>query len=292
VDSQREIDFAVATTLAERRRIINQCQLPRVVETSRGGVAGSKLKALLGHLFGLSLSGVAFPSEATLATAMCCSVATVQRSIRALESLNYLVAERRRNPQGLSSNRYVIVWSDLSLTCEAPAPSPAIEAPPPEYQSVMVTDQSVMVTDQSVMVTDQSVMVTPPKRHHDALPDLPKEPEDRKTPARARVEPADIETPPEIDTPEGRAALTEWLDYKRSRRESYADPRYVERLLRGFVDRHGAQAAARFSEAVAHSIGNNYAGCYEPRSRDSPGRKSRCIAYDPHAAKDPRHGQF
>ena len=66
--------------------------------------------------------------------------------------------------------------------------------------------------------------------------------------------------PPELDTPECRAAWGEWVDHKRSKGKGYKSKKSQEAMLK----QKAKLGAARFCEAVQFSIGCNYDGIYEP----------------------------
>jgi len=74
-----------------------------------------------------------------------------------------------------------------------------------------------------------------------------------------------VEFPPILDTPECRDALSEWLQYKRTKKQAYKVPKSVNTLLQRFI--HSGPAA--FVVAVAFSIGQNYDGLYEDKQYDS-----------------------
>jgi uncharacterized ParB-like nuclease family protein len=79
--------------------------------------------------------------------------------------------------------------------------------------------------------------------------------------SRAHVIATDVTLPPAIDTPDGRAALDEWLIHKRKRGEGYKDAGQVEKQLKRFE----SFTAAEFRQAVDYSIGQNYAGLFEEK---------------------------
>ena len=81
-----------------------------------------------------------------------------------------------------------------------------------------------------------------------------------------------VEFPHGWDLPEVRAALADWLAYKRQRRESYKDPpKQLGLLLRQFqTDGCGPECVR---DAVNHSMANNYQGCFVPRTRSGPAAK-------------------
>ncbi|KKM99277.1 hypothetical protein LCGC14_1149520 [marine sediment metagenome] len=85
----------------------------------------------------------------------------------------------------------------------------------------------------------------------------------------------DVKFPPDMDTPEVRTAVDDWLAHKRRRREGYKTPGEVERLLKT----HKAVGPAGFVAAVDSSIGNGYKGVCPPtggndgRPGNGPGRQ-------------------
>lgn len=72
----------------------------------------------------------------------------------------------------------------------------------------------------------------------------------------------DIKLPPNLDTETGRAAMAEWLDYKRERRESYKNTRGLTALFGLFKDLTDRD----FQQAIQASIASNYAGVFPPRA--------------------------
>lgn len=72
----------------------------------------------------------------------------------------------------------------------------------------------------------------------------------------------DIKLPPHLDTATGRAALAEWLDYKRERKESYKNTRGLSALFGLFKDLTDRD----FQQAIQASIASNYAGVFPPRA--------------------------
>ncbi len=63
---------------------------------------------------------------------------------------------------------------------------------------------------------------------------------------------------PHMDTTEVRTSMDEWLAHKRSRGQGYTTTAALEKLLAKF------DTPLAFTEAVNHSIANNYAGMFAP----------------------------
>ena len=63
-----------------------------------------------------------------------------------------------------------------------------------------------------------------------------------------------------MDTPEVRAALADWMEYKRKRGQAYKDP--AGQLSRLLKKPEYSGEPETFCAAVDHSIASNYAGCY------------------------------
>jgi hypothetical protein len=82
----------------------------------------------------------------------------------------------------------------------------------------------------------------------------------REKPKRQQILAADVPVPSELDTPEVRQAITDWLEYKTARGARYADASYFGRKVSEYA-RAGPDA---FVAAVNSSIGNNYNGLYPP----------------------------
>jgi len=79
----------------------------------------------------------------------------------------------------------------------------------------------------------------------------------RKEKKRKPAEPVTVDSltiPEAINTPEARAALAEWLDYKRSRREGYKKAGHLNGLLKDYTD------PAALCRDIRHSIGSGYKG--------------------------------
>lgn len=102
-----------------------------------------------------------------------------------------------------------------------------------------------------------------------------------KPPRKPPVTSADVPVPSSIDTPEVRAAIDEWLAYKRTNGETYKNPTYLGHKVAEFAN----DQPAMFVAAVRNSIGNNYSGIVRPNKND----KQRTLidagtraGYDPH----------
>jgi hypothetical protein len=74
-----------------------------------------------------------------------------------------------------------------------------------------------------------------------------------------------VKVPSELDTPEVKRSLCDWLEYKSKRGESYKDPSFIERKLAEFVN----LGPASFVAAVNASIGSNYAGLFPARGNQN-----------------------
>jgi hypothetical protein len=72
--------------------------------------------------------------------------------------------------------------------------------------------------------------------------------------SRSHVIASDVTMPPNLDSPECRKALDEWLIYKRSRNNAYKDAKGVEKLLRQWTEAKPAE----FIAAVEYSQGQRY----------------------------------
>jgi hypothetical protein len=73
----------------------------------------------------------------------------------------------------------------------------------------------------------------------------------------APAEPVTVESltvPDSINTPDALEALSDWLDYKRSRREGYKKAGHLNGLLKTYSD---PETLAR---DIRHSIGSGYKG--------------------------------
>lgn len=77
----------------------------------------------------------------------------------------------------------------------------------------------------------------------------------------------DVVVPSEMDTPEVRQALSDWLTHKESLRQKYQSAESVAKIFKRF------KSAVEFVEAVDHSIACNYRGIYSPGLKQ-PGTES------------------
>ena len=81
-------------------------------------------------------------------------------------------------------------------------------------------------------------------------------------PRRRVVDVSQIAFPPELDTPDCRLAVADWLAYKRERGESYKSPKYLSDLLPAFA----RDGPAVLINAIRMSMGCNYAGIVRKHS--------------------------
>ena len=81
----------------------------------------------------------------------------------------------------------------------------------------------------------------------------------------------DIDFPPSLDTPDARAALGEWLDYKTARNQKYKSGASVRALLKQW-ERSGS---AGFVEAIQFSMGNNYSGIFAGKNGNGNGTHAK-----------------
>jgi len=82
--------------------------------------------------------------------------------------------------------------------------------------------------------------------------------------------------PDGLDTPDTRAAIAEWLDYRRHSGKPYKQPaRQIAKLLKQF------QTAEAFCAAVEHSIAQGYQGCFPPGGKHATPKPSPAQRYDP-----------
>lgn len=119
--------------------------------------------------------------------------------------------------------------------------------PPPESANICAQ----MLTDAPVVV-DENVDVDVVEKGGNP----PKSPRAR---GKAVVE-SEILVPAELETPEARQALREWLEHKRTLGKPYKSPAAVSKLLQ----EHARAGPVAFIEAVNHSIARNYQGIYAP----------------------------
>jgi hypothetical protein len=141
--------------------------------------------------------------------------------------------------------------------------------PPPPTESV-VAISTVQVPEQSGTATanvgtNRADSLNP---HTDSLSlDSSK---DAATKPRSHSKPVTVdllEIPPVLNTPEGRAAIEEWLSYKRSKGQAYKSPSHFNNKLVDFP------TAAALVAAVKHSTGSNYDGLYSPGVSNGTQRK-------------------
>lgn len=99
----------------------------------------------------------------------------------------------------------------------------------------------------------------------------------------------DVTIPTALETPEVRAALSEWLEYKRTRGEGYKQASFVNHLLAEYAP----LGPLAFVQAVSYTIGRNYAGLVPPNRGTSRQAVTAGQSHDPDAAKkDPNHGRM
>lgn len=115
----------------------------------------------------------------------------------------------------------------------------------------------------SVLGLDPSTSLDGTDLGTNPVPD-PSKPTPRKVLTR-KPEPVMPALPPHLDTPEVRAALDEWIAYKRERGQTY------KQLGLNSVHRTLLElGAVRFIAAVKHSTGSNYAGLVEGSRGGAP----------------------
>jgi hypothetical protein len=88
---------------------------------------------------------------------------------------------------------------------------------------------------------------------------------------------SDIVIPSDLDTPEVRQSLTEWIAHKDALRKPYKSPDSAAKLFKRFE----GKPPAEFVAAVDFSIGNNYQGLFAPTPDRFPGTP------EPHTCKVP-----
>lgn len=109
---QTEFDW----TRAERQGWINEAQLPTGEGKDGRPVSPIVMKALLNRInHRMGESSWCYQSQATLARDMSCSTKTIQRASEALVKLGLLILIEQKNPHGLVTNHYRIVWSELQM---------------------------------------------------------------------------------------------------------------------------------------------------------------------------------
>lgn len=85
--------------------------------------------------------------------------------------------------------------------------------------------------------------------------------------AKQRLSAADMDYPPGFDSPEVRAALDVWLDYRREIGKPYKSRRSIQSLVTQWQDR----GPPRFLAAVQYSTAQGYQGLFE---QDSNGKST------------------
>jgi hypothetical protein len=121
----------------------------------------------------------------------------------------------------------------------------------------------------------------PEKRREEKSKDLPNG-------KSKRIEVSDISLPPRLETKAVREAVSEWLDYKRSRGESYKQASHLSRRMAQF-------ASAEFAIASIHSsMGSNYSGLVDAKGAVNTNRPG--VNHDPTATAettgDPTFGKL
>jgi hypothetical protein len=113
-----------------------------------------------------------------------------------------------------------------------------------------------------------------------------------KPPRGSQVEVSDVEIPAELDTPDVRQALADWLAFKRKRRQAYTDGKHLSLRLKAFAASRASPD--EFVERVNAAIGNNWQGIPDPKGTPHHGRHKQGAGqnYDPNAKRDPNVGTF
>jgi hypothetical protein len=100
-----------------------------------------------------------------------------------------------------------------------------------------------------------------------ALPKEEKRRDKEKKQKKAAFAASDIAVPPDLDTPEVRHSLAEWLAHKDALGKQYKSPESAAKLFKKFE----GKPPAEFVQAVDFSIGSNYQGLFAPTPDRIPG---------------------
>ncbi|NLX55655.1 MAG: hypothetical protein GXY58_11120 [Planctomycetaceae bacterium] len=204
-------------------------------------------------------NGHCFPSQATIADRLGCSVPSVKRAIAALRAAGFIEVQRN----GHHRNTYRAIRAGIKLIPHA------------------IEQRSHLRGTGAKLIPEQGSNLRTNKTHRN------KTQLKRTKRAHAAIDWDAIEWPPELDTPECRMAWAEWVAYKTERGEGYKSAMSGRKVLaakRGW-------GAARFVAAIDWSIASNYAGIWEKKkdgaTNGKPHNRSadaiRRERYDPNA---------
>jgi hypothetical protein len=257
------LDFRVAEgTHAERRQRLGLALI------SVG--CDAELSRLCEYVFNVTSGGVNGALTKTYAELsarpwnMCCSKSKARATVDLAVELGLLSkAEDRYTARGQKANSYAINWEGIARILNG-RPGVVAEHPPASGKQPPALPEHPPASGKH-----------PYKEYTNSFNHLSKAPfqtraaEDCQsigTPARRRsFDVADVETltwPAALDSDEGRAALTEWLTYKRERGDGYKSSRGPQAVLDDFA----AFGIEALKTAIANSIRNNWRGVFPPRS--------------------------
>lgn len=131
---------------------------------------------------------------------------------------------------------------------------------PEHCQNSALAKASLLNTNTNTSINDLSTSLVGTDLGTNQVPD-PYKP----TPRAVRTREVELPPLPEhLDTATARAAISQWLAYKRERGEGYKPAG-----LNALISRLSEWDELRLVRAVKHSTSSNYAGLYEPKPGES-----------------------
>ena len=185
---------------------------------------------------------VCWPSHARLAKLAGCSPDHARHAIQGLDKKGWL----DRAPVPGRSNRY---------TLHEPPTEGRTDTTAPHERRADVIDQGPWSYETRGVVAGSQTIRTPPENTAKGTP--PKR-RGRKSSTFTASDFGSLDWPDSLDSEEGRAVLSEWLDHKREQGKPYKGTSGPQRILNDFADA-GVDA---LRAAVNASIRNNWAGLF------------------------------
>jgi len=198
--------------------------------------------------------GECWPSVAAIAAQIGITRRAAHTALARLRAAGLVAIEKRTRPDGFrQSNLY-----RLPSRCEEIDPPGCAESALPGVQESTRpgVKESTHRTNTKEELTPRE-LITP-------LPPSP--PSTEKAPSKSK--PADAPMPATLDTPEFRAAWSDWLQHRRELRKP-ATPTSQAKALKKLADLGAARAVA----AVEHSIAQSWVGIFEREDRHANTRR-------------------
>lgn len=216
-------------------------------------------------------TGVCWPKQEQLAELTGMSKRNVGRALKVLEDIGLVVRQPMFNESGRGSTRYQLPFRMLDdNTDQWVADGDVLN--PQDGGVLNQVDGDVLIeqSNKNKALEQSNTPYSPPE--DESTDEEPFQLTDNRQQSKPKGE---IIYPEGFDRDDVRDSITEWLDYKRDRRQAYKSPaRQITKLLKQFAE-HGPEA---FISAVDAAIGNNWAGVHPPKEiqkhdrRNSPAR--------------------